>query len=419
MKYVILHGEGLAARAYPELGGKTPLQAAATPNMDRLVHSGELGLASLQCDSPVPPQEVMPLGLLGYDPRRFASGPAPFEAAALGVALGEQDIAFRGNMVTLKPQAQQAAPKAGRAYPEIKKLSPQLVLDDDTAGGLTTEEARELIDAANEQLGSETIQFYPGIGHRHIMVWVGGKARAACVDPHEVVGRLIGDYLPKGDGADILRRLMEASLVILGSHPVNDARQEMALKPANCLWLWGQGKAPKLPSVLDRFHVSGTLLSSNDLVRGVGVCAGLETLSPEEFAQNGPPDFPTQAERALREVEKNDFLYLHVEIPGAEPRLDDPMMKRDALEQFDKGLVGVVVNGLEKLGPYRLLLVGEVHASVRKPGAPVAPALYALVQGAVPGQGAVGRGFNEADAEAAQAGPRDATKLVNKLFARR
>ena len=135
MKYVILHGEGLAARAYPELGGKTPLQAAATPNMDRLVHSGELGLASLQCDGPVPPQEVMPLGLLGYDPRRFASGPAPFEAAALGVALGEQDIAFRGNMVTLKPQAQQAAPKAGRAYPEIKKLSPQLVLDDDTAGG--------------------------------------------------------------------------------------------------------------------------------------------------------------------------------------------------------------------------------------------------------------------------------------------
>ena len=418
MKYVILHGEGLADLPYPELGRKTPLQAAATPNMDQLVRQGELGLAAVQSEGPMRGHEVTALGLLGYDPRKYQTGPAPFEAAGLGVALGDQDVAFRCSMVTLRPQAQTSSTKGGAQYPEIKKLAPQLVVDDDTAGAITTEEARELIDAVNEQLGSETIQFYPGTGHRHIMVWVGGKARATCMDPHEAVGRAIGDALPAGDGADILRKLMEASLIILRAHPVNDQRLEAGLKPANCLWLWGQGKAPKLPKVQDRFHVGGTVLSTNDLIRGVGVCAGLDMVSPEEFAVNGEPDMPSQAERALRELEKKDFLYLHVQVPCEGGHAADPKAKREALEAFDEKVIGTVVEGLKKIGQYRLLLVGERIAAARKPGEPGFPALYALAQGTTQGPGSGKRGFNEPDAEAAQGGIRDAVRLAARLFAR-
>ncbi len=416
MKYLILHGEGLVDQAQPELGGKTPLQAASTPNMDLLVGAGELGLAAAPSDGIMPAQEVTALALLGYDPRKFPIGPAPFEAVGLGVALGQQDVAFRCHMVTLRPPP--TSPQGGAAYPEIRKFGPQLTLEDDTAGGVTTEEARELIEAVNEQLGSETIQFYPGTGHRHFMVWVGGKAKATCVDPHEVVGRSIGDSLPSGEGADILRRLMEASLVILGTHPVNDQRQEAGLAPANCLWLWGQGKAPALPKLPDRFRVDGAVLSPNDLVRGIGACAGLETVSPEEFVTNGQAEFPAQAERALRELQRKDFLYLHVELPGRDAEGEDPQGKCRRLEEFDRDVVGVMVEGLKKLGTYRVLLFGERHVTGRKPGAAVVPAVYALVQGSAPCPSSGERRFNESDAGAAQGGIREAPKLVARLFSR-
>ncbi len=416
MKYLILHGEGLMDQVHPELGGKTPLQAASTPHMDRLVGAGELGLMATPSDGTMPSQEETTLGLLGYDPRKFPGGPAPFEAIGLGVALGQQDVTFRCNMVTLRPSVN--ATKGGAAYPEMKKFGPQLTLEDDTAGGITTEEARELIDAVNEQLGSETIQFYPGTGHRHFMVWVGGKAKAICVDPHEVVGRSIGEALPTGEGADILRRLMEASLDILGTHPANDQRQETGLKPANCLWLWGQGRAPTLPTLPDRFRVDGAVLSPNDLVRGIGACAGLEAVSPEEFVKSGQAELPAQVERALHELQKRDFLYLHIELPRREADGEDPQGKSRRLEDFDRDVVGVMVDGLKKMGTYRVLLVGEGHATVRKPGVTGIPALYALVLESTQGARSGARRFNEPDAEAAQGGVRDATKLVARLFSR-
>lgn len=418
MKYVILHAEGLAGRPCPELDGKTPLQAADTPNMDMLGRIGELGLVAVQADGRMQGQEVTPLGLLGYDPRKYLTGPAAFEAAGLGVALGEQDVAFRCNMVTLiAPGPAGRSTKEVPGYSEIKKIGPQVVLEDDTAGGITTEEARELIDAVNEQLGSETIQFYPGTGHRHLMVWVGGTAKATCVDPHELLGRALGDTLPKGEGADILRKLMDASFVILATHPVNEQRREAGLKPSNCLWLWGPGKAPKLPKLPDRFHIEGTVLTTSDLVRGVGVSAGLEAVSPEELSENGGANLTALSERALRELERKDFLYFHLELPVEEDEMEAPKLMRERVEEFDRQLVGSILDGLKKAGDYRLLLVGGGHSYAGLHGGGSSPVLYALVQG--PAQKSLNgaRGFNESDATSGQVGARDAAKLAARLFA--
>ncbi|MBM4124655.1 MAG: phosphoglycerate mutase, partial [Nitrospira sp.] len=277
MKYIILHGEGMADAPRPDLGGKTPLQAAATPNMDGLARNGELGMVTMgHAEGLGHGSEVLQLSALGYDARKFYPGPAPLEAVSLGVVVEEHDVVYRCTMVTLRAAAQ---PGKGQQA-ETKKLGPQVVLEDETAGGIETEEARELIEAVNEQLGSETIQFYPGPGHRHLMVWVGGKAKAVCTDPHELRGKPIGDCLPSGDGADILRKLMDASLIILRDHPVNDQRREAGLKPANCLWLWGPGRAPKLPKLTEQYQVSGAVIATSDLHRGVGLCAGLEAVDP-------------------------------------------------------------------------------------------------------------------------------------------
>jgi 2,3-bisphosphoglycerate-independent phosphoglycerate mutase len=411
MKYVILHGEGMVDGPHKDLGGKTPLQAAATPNMDGLARTGELGLAVIATEGVTAGRPLSALALLGYDLRKYQSGLAPFEAASQGVALGEHDVAFRCSLVTLRS----GAPKGkAAALDEIKKLGPQVVMDDAAAGGVSNDQAREVIDAINEQLGSEAIQFYPGEGHRNLMVWVGGKARAACHDPREVAGQAIGPFLPTGDGADILRKVMESSLVILQGHPVNLERRDAGLKPANCIWLWAPGRAPKIPKLTERYQLTGAIVSGRELVRGIGIYAGLDAVSPSGSAEAGETDFLALAEAGLRELEKKDLVYVHGKMPSDVARGADPKAKVKVVEEFDRKLVGTLLDGLSKLGSYRLVLVCD-RPSVGKPGEPASPALYVLSEG--PGGAAKGRGgFNEADAEAAGAGARDATRLINRLL---
>lgn len=407
MKYLILHGEGMADAPHRDLGGKTPLQAAATPHMDFLARNGELGLASVPTDGLVPGSEVTQVAILGYDPRKYHSGPAPFEAAGLGVALGESDVAFRCTMVTLRPAS---PPGKGPGAEEIKKLGPHVIMDDATAGGIDTEEARELIDAINEQLGSEAIQFYPGTGHRHLMVWVGGKARATCAAPDEVVGRSIGECLPAGDGSDILRQLMEASLIILRDHPVNEQRREAGLKPANCLWLWGPGRAVRLPKLTERHAITGTIVSSTDLRRGIGICAGLDAVDPAALREAGDADVAKVAEAALRELGKKDLVYVHVEAPHEVTPGGDPKAKIKILEEFDRKVVGPILNNLPKWGAHRVLLCCDRSTGVES------PLLYALFEGPVQKESAASRGYSEADAEALQGKVRDTTRLITRLI---
>lgn len=402
MKYVILHAGGMADYPRQELGGRTPLQAAATPHLDRLAQNGELGQLVIPADGLRHGSGLSGTAILGYDPKKYYQGPGPLEAASLGVSVTEHDVVYRCTMVTLRPEG-------GKVGADIKKLGPHVVMDDATAGLIETEEARELIDAINEQLGSETIQFYPGSGHRHLMVWVNGKPRALCVDPRTVLGKSIADALPTGDGSDILRKLMEASYLILRDHPVNDERLAAGKKPANCIWLWGEGRAIMWPSLTEKYRISGAVVATSDVHRGVGICAGLEAVDPERLAGG---DLRAKAKVALEELAKKDFVYVHAGLTDEVVHGTDIKAKVGGIEEFDRDLVGPLVDGLAKQGPFRFLVVCD-HAEGEQ-----GQALYAFGEGGGKSAAPSGRRFTEPDAQASGAPARDATKFVGKFFSK-
>jgi 2,3-bisphosphoglycerate-independent phosphoglycerate mutase len=411
MKYVILHADGIADHSRQELDGRTPLQASSTPHLDRLAQDGELGLLAAVPENVRPGSGLTGTAILGYDPKKYYQGPGPLEAASLGVAIGEHDVVYRCTMVTLRADAQSGS-KSG--LNEIKKLGPHVVMDDATAGLISTEEARELIEAINEQLGSEMIQFYPGLGHRHLMVWVNGKSRAVCTDPHVLVGRPIADALPTGDGSDILWKLMDASFQILRDHPLNDERQKAGQKPANCLWLWGQGRAILWPSLSERFKMSGVVISQSDVHRGLGIMAGLGAV---DVARLAGTDLRAQATVALDELKKKDFAYVHVELPDEVIFGQDIAAKVKGIEAVDRELVGPLIEGLAKLGSHRIVVLcdsGSVHHGQAAEGS----GFFAYYDSAVPRSAGTGRKFIEADARASSVPPRDATKFVVRLFAK-
>lgn len=401
MKYVMVHAGGMADHPRPELGGRTPLQASSTPNLDHLAQVGELGRLVTQMDGVRHGSGLIGAAILGYDPRKFYQGPGPLEAASLGVSVTEHDVVYRCTLVTLRPE--------GGKGGDIKKLGPHVIMDDATAGLIETEEARELIDALNEQVGSETIQFYPGAGHRHLMVWVNGKPRAVCNDPQTIVGQSIADALPTGDGADILRKLMDAAHVILRDHPVNDDRVAVGKKPANCVWLWGEGRAVMWPSLMEKYDIAGAIVATSDVYRGLGISAGLEAVDPDRLAGG---DLGTKAAVALEELARKDFVYVHAELTDEVIHGTDIKAKVHGIEEFDRSLVGPLVDGLAKQGPYRFLVICD-HTED-----PQSPAFYTFGQGGAKGSEAVDRRFTEADALATNMPARDATKFVNKFFSK-
>ncbi|HJR77084.1 MAG TPA: 2,3-bisphosphoglycerate-independent phosphoglycerate mutase [Nitrospiraceae bacterium] len=413
MKYVILHADGLCGGPRPELDGRTPLQAAVTPHLDRLAQSGELGPIVIPGDDLHPASEVTAMALLGYDPRKYYTGPAPLEAASLGVAVGEHDVVFCCTMVTLGVESPHNAHARDL---DVKKLGPQLVMEDATAGAIETEQARELIDVMNEQLGSETIQFYPGSGHRHLMVWVGGKARALCVDPQHVVGRTVGEYLPSGDGADTLRKLMDASIVILRDHPVNEERRSDGLKPANCLWLWGQGRASEWPTIAERYSLNGAFITGSEVHRGVGLCAGLNPV--EVTSERGAETSLYEPYRATveRELSRHDLLYVHAGLPDDVLQGHDLKRRVQAIEEYDRDLVGPLLRLLERQPAFRLLVICH-SASSAGPSQTSTPVFYVLCESPLRTR-AAGKGFNEIDATAGSAPPREATKILPKVLSR-
>ncbi len=409
MKYVILHAEGMSDHPRQELAGKTPLQAACTPHLDRLAEQSELGLLTVALDNGRHGSGLTGTSILGYEPKKYYQGPGPLEAASLGVTVGEHDVVYLCTMVTLKPEG---APGPKGVPSDVKKLGPNVVMDDATAGLITSEEARELIDAVNEQLGSEMIQFFPGSGHRHLMVWANGKPRAVCADPQSLVGRSIADSLPAGDGADILRKLMDASLMILRDHPVNEERREAGQKPANCLWLWGEGRAIPRPSLSERFGVAGVVVSSGDVHRGLGLLSGLEAVDGFRLS-----DLRTHATVALEELKKKDFAYVHVELPDEVVYDPDVKAKVRAIEAVDGEFVGPFLDGMGALGPYRLVTISD-PGSVHQRNMAQAHWPYAYRDSTARPLPGAGRRFTEADATAVAAAPRDATKFVVRLFAK-
>ncbi|RMG06065.1 MAG: cofactor-independent phosphoglycerate mutase [Nitrospirae bacterium] len=343
MKYIVIIGDGMADRPIDSLGGKTPLQAAFTPNMDKLAKAGRIGMVRTIPPGFPPGSDVANLSILGYDPAVYYSGRAPLEAASMGIELSENDVAFRCNLVTLK----------------YNKTRDRAVMEDYSAGHISSDEAKELIDTVNRELGGEEFSFYHGISYRHLMVWHGGKDAMECIPPHDIIGKEITEYLPCGEGEEKLRELMKASVGILEGHRINKKRAEMGKNIANSIWLWGQGRKPHMPSYKDKYGVSGSLVSAVDLTKGLGIYAGLEILDVPGVTGYLDTNYAGKAEYALASLERHDFTYIHVEAPdeaGHSGNVDD---KIKAIEDFDALVVGTIIRGIRSFDACRILLMPD------------------------------------------------------------
>ncbi|MFZ5899462.1 MAG: cofactor-independent phosphoglycerate mutase [Bacillota bacterium] len=343
-RHVIVLGDGMADTPRPELGGLTPLQYADTPHMDRIAGSGVMGLVRTVPEGLPPGSDVANLSVMGYDPLRYYTGRSPLEAVSMGVELDTTDVAFRCNLVTLS---------ADEPY-EVKTMV------DYSAGEISTEEARELIQAVDEQLGSDKIRFYPGISYRHLMVWSDGPAGSRLTPPHDISGRLVTDYLPDGDGREELRDLMHRSWEILSRHPVNLARVERGLRPANSIWFWGQGKKPLLPPFAETYGLSGAVISAVDLIKGIGICAGMEVIEVPGATGNIHTNFRGKALAALEALGRGvEFVYVHVEAPDEAGHQGDTQLKVQSIEAVDRLVLGEILKGLQEYPSYRVMVLPD------------------------------------------------------------
>lgn len=300
MKYVVLVGDGMADYPLEALGGKTPLQVAHTPNMDFISAEGKTGIVRTIPDGMYPGSDIANLSILGYDPRKYYTGRGPLEAASMGISLGEGEVAFRCNLVTVK----------------------EGVLVDYSAGHISTEEGRVLIKLIDEKLGSKSISFHPGISYRHLLV-LKGCENVSCVPPHDIVGQPIEENLPSGECSGMLKKLMHDSRSILGEYMI---------------WPWGPGKAPHMPSFEGKYGLSGSVISDVNLIKGIGRCAGLQSYLDTNY--KGMVDY------ALSSLENKDFVFVHVEAPDEAGHMGDIEAKIKAIEDFDENVVGTMLDGL-------------------------------------------------------------------------
>ena len=337
----------MADRPLDALGGKTPLMAARTPNMDALAQRGEVGLARTIPNGLPKGSEIANLSIFGYDPKRYYTGRGPLEAASIGVRLGPEDIAFRLNLVTLGI------------------IGGAVIMEDYSAGHISTEEGGAIIQDLEKELGDSVFHFYPGVSYRHLLVWRGPVEKVEKIEklettpPHDIAEQEIGVYLPRGEDARELIKLMTDTQILLKTHPVNHTRQQEGKREANATWPWGQGRAPQMPSFTERFGLRGGVISAVDLIKGIGICAGLEAIPVPGATGYLDTNYQGKAEYGLRVVEKDDFVYIHVEAPDEASHNGDLKAKIAAIEAFDEKVVGTIVKGMENRGDHRIMVLPD------------------------------------------------------------
>ncbi|MBU1753703.1 cofactor-independent phosphoglycerate mutase [bacterium] len=320
MKYILIVGDGMADYPLDELDGKTPLQAANTPNMDKLAREGIVGTAKTIPDGMLPGSDVANLAVMGYDPQRYYSGRAPLEAASMGIRLEPDETAFRCNLVTVENG----------------------IMQDYSGGHISTTEAKGLIEAVDANLGNEEIRFHPGVSYRHLMV-LKNDILPTCTPPHDITDKAIEPFLPQGSGAGMLRELMFASCQVLEAHEINHQRVKQGKKPANMIWLWGYGKPIEMPTFQQRFGLSGGVISAVDLVRGIGRCAGLRSIDVPGITGYYDTNYIGKAEYALDVLKNDDFVFIHIEAPDEASHNGDLKAKIKAIEDIDEKVLGTIL----------------------------------------------------------------------------
>jgi len=347
MKYIMLVGDGMADRPLEEFEGKTVLEIAQTKNMDEIVSRGRIGLVKTIPDGLSPASDVANMSILGYNPRKYYTGRGPLEAANMGIDLKENEVAFRCNTITASDDT----------------------LLDYSAGHIQTKESVLIIEYLNGRIGNESVRFYPGMSYRHLMILKTSSKEAAklfcrikCVPPHDIVGKRISKNLPKGKGSEILNDLMNRSRAILLHHDVNQVRIDLGENPANMIWLWGQGMKPNMPSFMELYGVTGSVISAVDLIKGMGTIMGLEPIKVPGATGYYDTNYKGKAEYALNSLKDKDFVFVHVEAPDEAGHNGDYRAKITAIENFDKLVVGTIWNEMKDKEDCRIMVLPD-HAT--------------------------------------------------------
>jgi 2,3-bisphosphoglycerate-independent phosphoglycerate mutase len=331
-------GDGMADYPLPELGNKTPLQAAYKPNMDRIAANGQSGLIKTVPDESAPGSDTAICSLLGYDPRIYCTGRGPLEAPSRGIKLGKSDTAYRCNLITEEDGA----------------------ILDYSAGHITTEEASKLIEAVKEAFGKPGLEFYSGLDYRHFLILrdFPHPELVECTPPHDATGVQISEVLPKAKApeaekdARLLRDLINGSRGILRCHPVNMARERAGKRPGNLIWPWGGGKQPSMPTLKEKFGLRGAVISAVDLVKGIGTYAGMEIIKVPGATGLANTNYEGKADAALKVLEQNDLVFVHVEAPDEAGHVKDIALKVKTIEDLDRRLLGRILDGLK--APYAI-----------------------------------------------------------------
>jgi 2,3-bisphosphoglycerate-independent phosphoglycerate mutase len=339
-KYIFLVGDGMADYPLDELGGKTPLQMAETPHID-LIASVRIGLVKTIPVNMEPGSDVANLSLLGYDPRIYHTRRGPFEAASMGIKLKPDDVAFRMNLVTLGRRSDQ-----------------EMIMVSHSSGDIPAQEAGRLVDDIKKVIEGPDISVYQGVGYRHLLVWANGPEHALTIPPHDVLGQNMAGYLNHSLDNPV-PALICRSWGVLANHPVNLARRHDGLMEGNSIWLWGQGKAPRLALFSDKYGLTGAVISAVDLIKGIGIYAGLRPIYVEGATGYLNTNYLGKANAALRALGKFDFVFLHVEAPDEAGHSGNYKEKIEAIENFDHKVVGPVLEGLREHPDYRVMVVSD------------------------------------------------------------
>lgn len=349
MKYLVLIPDGMADEPVPELGNMTPMEAASKPMMDRLAAISKVGTVLNVPEGMVPESDTANMAILSFDPKVYSKGRSPLEAVSMGIDMKPGDVAVRCNTVTLSDAVE------GQPYEERVML-------DHSADEISTAEAAELIKTLNENLSDEARHFYTGVSYRHCLIWNGADDSYDFARPHNIIGKKIGEYLPDATLAGGYRELMKEGAALLEHHPVNEARRAHGLKPANAIWLWSAGKKPALPSFREKFGLDATVVSAVDLIKGIGICAGMNVVDVEGATGNIHTNFTGKAEAAINAFRNgSDLVYVHVEAPDECGHRAEIENKVRSVELIDEKILTLVFEYLEGCGDDFGILVLPDH----------------------------------------------------------
>ncbi len=334
MKYIVLLCDGLADRPIKQLNGKTIIEYANIPNIDNLALKGQCGYIKTTPDNMAPGSDICNLSIFGYDPRKYYTGRSPLEAMSMGITLNDKDIAFRCNTVTITNN----------------------IMESFTAHHIEEKYVENIINGLNKEFNNEGIEFYKGVGYRNLMVWRNAKENDFhTTPPHDISDKNVVSYLPGGLGGSFLTDIMERAEEKVFKSGIDTGK-------ATNIWLWGQGARPALPAFIDEYKLKGAVISAVDLIRGIGVCAGMDIIKVPNITGFTDTNFKGKAEYAINALNDHDYVFIHVEAPDEAGHLGSVEEKIKAIELIDKEMVPVLVDGAKQFGDYRILVTPD-HAT--------------------------------------------------------